>query len=73
MDEAKQVSQRIYDEVHSCLDSALFAAADVPDVLGEGVDEDNILWHDEAYGDQADEVQIIYGSNITVKTSLGWV
>ena len=48
MDEAKQVSQRIYDEVHCCLDSALFAAADVPDVLGEGVDEDNILWHDEA-------------------------
>ena len=73
MDEAKQVSQRIYDEVHSCLDSALFAAADVPNVRGEGVDEDDILWHDEAYGDQADEVQIIYGSNITVKTSLGWV
>ena len=50
MDEAKQVSQRIDDEVHSCLDSALFTAADVPNVCGKGVDEDNILRHDEAYG-----------------------
>ena len=58
MDEAKQVSQRIDDEVHSCLDSALLAAADVPDVRGEGIDEDNILRHDEAYGDQAEEVQL---------------
>ena len=58
MDEAKQVSQRIYDEVHCCLDFALLAAADVPDVLGEGVDEDNILWHDEAYSDEAEEVQL---------------
>ena len=58
MDEAKQVSQRIDDEVHSCLDSALFAATDVPNVRGEGVDEDNILRHDEADGDQAEEVQL---------------
>ena len=58
MDEAKEVSQRIYDEVHCCLDSALFAAADVPNVRGEGVDEDDILRHDEAYGDQADEVEL---------------
>ena len=50
IDEAKQLSQRIDKEVHSCLDSALFTAADVPNVCGKGVDEDNILRHDEAYG-----------------------
>ena len=38
--------------------AALFAAADVPNVRGEGVDEDDILRHDEAYGDQADEVEL---------------
>ena len=45
------------DDFHSDLDSA-FLLTDVPDVCGEGVNEDDVLRNYEAHYDQAEEVQL---------------
>ena len=45
------------DDFHSDLDSA-FLLTDVPDVCGEGVNEDDVLRNYEAHYYQAEEVQL---------------
>ena len=53
----KHVPSQRNDDFHSDLDSA-FLLTDVPDVCGEGVNEDDILRNYEAHYDQAEEVQL---------------
>ena len=56
MYDAKQLPSQRNDDVHSNLDSA-FLHADIPNVLGEGVDEDDVLGNDEAHDDQAEKIE----------------
>ena len=53
----KHVPSQWNDDFHSNLDSA-FLLADVSDVCGKGVNENNVLRNYEAHYDQADEVQL---------------
>ena len=53
----KHVPSQRNDDFHSNLDSA-FLLTDVPDICGEGVDEDDVLRNYEAHYDQAEEVQL---------------
>ena len=53
----KHVPSQWNDDFHSNLDSA-FLLADVSDVCGKGVNENNVLRNYEANYDQADEVQL---------------
>ena len=53
----KHVPSQRNDDLHSDLDSA-FLLADVPDVHGEGVDEDDVLGNDKAHYDQTEKVQL---------------
>ena len=53
----KHVPSQRNDDFHSDLDSA-FLLTDVPDVCGEGVNEDDVLRNYEAHYYQAEEVQL---------------
>ena len=67
----KHVPSQWNDDFHSNLDSA-FLLADVPDVCGEGVDEDNVLRNYEAHYDQAEEVQLETLLDVAERVQGGW-
>ena len=67
----KHVPSQRNDDFHSNLDSA-FLLADVPDVCGEGVDEDNVLRNYEAHYDQAEEVQLETLLDVAERVQGGW-
>ena len=67
----KHVPSQRNDDFHSNLDSA-FLLADVPDVCGEGVDEDDVLRNYEAHYDQAEEVQLETLLDVAERVQGGW-
>ena len=67
----KHVPSQWNDDFHSNLDSA-FLLTDVPDICGEGVDEDDVLRNYEAHYDQAEEVQLETLLDVAERVQGGW-
>ena len=67
----KHVPSQRNDDFHSNLDSA-FLLTDVPDICGEGVDEDDVLRNYEAHYDQAEEVQLETLLDVAERVHGGW-
>ena len=67
----KHVPSQRNDDFHSNLDSA-FLLTDVPDICGEGVDEDDVLRNYKTHYDQAEEVQLETLLDVAERVQGGW-